>query len=281
MAAAIFAAVVCLGVSSHAEGPVIDMLPGVVKPTSSADLSPSVEGVLQILHVKEGQWVEAGELLALVDSNLAKARLDQARFEADRTAAVELADARVDLAKKYLARIEQAHDKQAASDLELDEARGRVRESLAASAEAHEQLEAARKQLATAQARYASHEIRTPIAGEVIRIDARRGELIQRTRPVAQVINLAELQADLFVPTRLLSQLTVGQTYTLSAEAPVSQDLRAQLIYREPMIDAATNTFRCRFVIDNQSQSLPTGFTVRLRQPASPELDAEPIARAR
>ena len=36
-----------------------------------------------------------------------------------------------------------------------------------------------------------------------------------------------------------------------------------------PVIDAATDTFRCVFEVDNRDLSLPSGFAVRLREPAN------------
>ena len=276
------AALACLvAAPCHAAAPVIDMLPGIVKPARSAERSPSADGVLEALHYEEGQTAAAGATTAVVDRALAEASLRQAECEAQRSAAVRLASTRVDVAQKYLARIEQAFAKQAASELELDEARGRVDEAKASLAEAHEQLDAASKQLETARAQHAAHEVRSPFEGELVRVKARLGEMVQRAAPVAMVVDLQELHADLYVPTALIGQLTVGQRYTLSAEAPVTRDLQAKLIYREPLIDAATDTFRCRFTIDNSRRHLPAGFAVRLRYPSDTAIGSEPIAGVR
>lgn len=277
-----FAIVVCLCVETAAStGEVVDMLPGIVKPTESAELSPAVDGVLEAILVEEGQTVAADAVLAVVDRDLAEASLRQAEFEAQRTASVQLAKTRVGVAEKYLARIEQAHRKQAASGLELDEALGRVDEARASLTEAHEQLAAARNQLESARAQHAAHEVRSPIAGEVVRIQARRGEMVVRSEPVITVVDLAELQVDLYVPTGLLNQLRVGEPYTLAAEGPVARDIEATLIYVEPLVDAATDTFRCRFAIDNEYSGLPAGFAVRLREPEAKATSSEPVALVR
>jgi len=52
----------------------------------------------------------------------------------------------------------------------------------------------------------------------------------------------------------------------LAAGEPGNRDVRAKLKFADPVIDPASQTFRCVFAIDNAAPSLPAGFVVQWRE---------------
>jgi hypothetical protein len=82
-----------------------------------------------------------------------------------------------------------------------------------------------------------------------------------------QIVNLRQLKVELHIPSQFFGRLVRGESYPLDAGTPVNRPIRGTLQARENMIDAATNTFRCIFLIDNDDESLPAGFVVRLSLP--------------
>lgn len=246
---------------------VIQMLPGVVEAWQTVDLALSTTGAIAEITVREMQPVEKGQLLALLDDRLARASLEVAEAVANRSALLLRAESTVALAEKYLERVRDAHSKNAASGLELDEAKGRVEEARAGLAQAHEQKREADAQVALAQVRLSSHELRAPFAGIVMRIAGKPGGTANPKEPIMRLTNASQLRVSLCLPVNYFGRLKVAQTYTLAADAPAPSRVEAICLAHEPVIDAATDTFRCVFEIENSDLSLPAGFAVRLCEP--------------
>ena len=210
-------------VSGHIDGDdsrAIDMLPGVVEAWQTVDLTTPVAGVIREVTVREMQQVERDDVLAVLDDRLARASLAAAEAVAERAASLQRAQSGVSLAEKYLARVRDAYERQAASGLELDEAQGRLEEARAGLAQALEQKREADAQVALERVRLAGHELRAPFAGTVMRITGRPGAATNPNQSLLRLTNLGQLRVALYVPVEYFGQLAVGREYTLAAEAP-------------------------------------------------------------
>ncbi|MFO1065107.1 MAG: biotin/lipoyl-binding protein [Pirellulales bacterium] len=166
------------GTTPPASESFVDMLPAVAKPLQMAELSTPTDGVLWKLSIREGDEVEADTLLALIDNRQTLAAYKVAEAGADRKAGLSVAAAKLSLAEQYLKRIENAHSQNAASGLEMDEAKSRVQEARAALEEGHELHREALARLEMEQTRLSSHELRAPFAGTVTRIKKNVGETL-------------------------------------------------------------------------------------------------------
>ncbi len=197
-----------------------DMLPGVAQPLQFAELAPPVDGVVASIGIEEGQLVTANQLLLTIDNRIAKASYAVAKVTAEKTASLEAARAKVVLAEQYLQRIEQAYQKQAASGLELDEAKSRLREAKAALAEGLEVQHEAEVRLDLERQRLEAHELHAPFAGVVTRINKQPGEAATRDQHLITLANLSRLRVELFIPLTELAHLHVGDAIALQADAP-------------------------------------------------------------
>ena len=254
--------------------PVVAMLPGMVEPEQLVNMSVPLDGVLGELAVREGDFVIKGQLLAKMDTRVAEEAVRVAEASANQQASIEAAETEHRAAQSYLNRVRYASELQAASELEIDQAHDRVEVTKAGVAQAKNQQQVALTQLALEQARLRAHSILAPFTGRVIRIDAKAGQTMTRSEPLLTLVNMQTLRADLHVPIRWFRKLKVGETFELMAYEPVDAKIPARLLSCEPLIDAATKTFRCVFVIDNSSEDLPAGFSVRL---VDPNVRTEPL----
>lgn len=249
-----------------------EMLPGIVEARQSVDLSFPTTGTVAEIDVEETQFVEEGQVLARLDDRLARASLAAAEAIASRGAMLIRAKSAVSLAEKYLSRVRDAYQKNAASGLELDEAEGRVEEARATLEQAYERDREAEAQVALEEVRLSGHELRAPFAGTVTRITGKPGGAANPNEPILRLTNARQLRVVLQVPVAYFGLLNVGEEYTLEAESPAPPRVVAQLLAQEQAIDAATDTFRCVFGIENGDLSLPVGFAVRLCDPTSDAL---------
>jgi len=246
---------------------VLDMLPGIVVAGRSIDLTPPHAGLISNVSVAEMQSVQAGDLLVRLDDRLASASLAAALAVSQRTASLRRASLNVKLASKYAQRIREMFDRHAASGHELDEAEGRLEESKLAMSQAEEDQREAQTRVDIERERLRSHQLRAPFAGTVMRVSAETGAVATPNDPLLRLVDLRKLRVALYVPVALYGQLRVGATYELAANSPAPSRIPAVLVAQEPVVDAATNTFRCIFEIENSDLGLPSGFAVRLCRP--------------
>ena len=247
--------------------PVLEMLPGVVEPVQKITVSAPLGAELMTLSVGEGASVRRGQLLAIMDNRVAEAAVQVATQEAENDAEIRLASNQCEAAEQHLRRTIRAHQRNAASDRELDESKSNVKQSEIVLQRAHERQAMAYAQLKLERSRLALHEMRAPFDGQVLRVVGRPGQFLDRADSVLTLANFKSLRVELHVPVTWYGRISANHQYWLDAPAPVGKTIPAKLVSFEPQIDAATQTFRCLFSIDNEDQSLPAGFTVRLVEP--------------
>lgn len=244
--------------------PAATPLPGVAAPKDRSVVAPAMEGVLLELRVIEGQVVKKGETLAVVDNRIALAAVRVAEAAASRDAELKRAAAELRAAERQLERVTQAHERKAAAEVELDQAMVERDKALALLSEAQEKQREAQAQLELERSRLDAHNVCAAFDGTVVRIDGRQGQAVLRTTPLLVLVNADVLRVDLHLPAAWYDRLRVGSDYELDAGPPVARRIVGRLAYREPTVDAPTNTFRCTLEIDNREWQFPAGFAVEL-----------------
>jgi macrolide-specific efflux system membrane fusion protein len=247
-----------------ADFPLVPSLPGIANPRRRVTLTAPVEGPLFAIQCQEGQRVERGAVLAVIDNRVAAAATKLAASEAAQTGGIARAQAELDAANKLLARMTRAGERHAASELEVERAQNAVEQAEAMVDQAREQRDAAQVALALEQAKLDAYNIRAPFDGQVVRIRSEVGETLTLVKPVLELVDNSRLRVELYLPMDCYARLETGATYQLLASAPVNAALDATLVLKDHDIDPGTQTFRCVFEIDNADESLPSGFTVRL-----------------
>ena len=243
-------------------------IPGIMRPIRQVTMASPMEGMLMVVHVREGQRVSAGDVLATIDDRVSQAAVNVAQAVADRTADLRNACEELKFSESLLERLLALKSANGGSDFELLEARTRVEQAQAAVASEEEGQRQAKRQLELEQARLEAHNIRAPFNGQVVRIFAYEGTTLTRDDQLLTIIRLDQLEAELHIPLDLHSQLEVGRSYGLIAGPPLNGRLQARLVFMAPLVDSATQTFRCVFTLDNLDQKLPAGFTVQLDMPS-------------
>jgi RND family efflux transporter MFP subunit len=238
-------------------------MPGIVKPSMQVSLHPNIPGVLRELSVKEGQAVKAGETLAIFDDRLALANLTAAEVAAAQTGQVELARAELDAALKMLKRFESVSDPRAVAAQEVEAARADVEKAQANLETAEGNIRLAAEKLAIERERCNLLTMTAPFDGIVHRLKANPGERLLEDQIVMEIVNVTMLKVEIHLPSKLLSELVVGEAYSLQTEFRNLGKLDANLVSISPVVDPSTDTIRCIFEIDNSETRLPAGFIVQ------------------
>lgn len=164
--------------------------PGDGKPAAGAYLSAPVGGILAEIRCAEGRPVASGAVLFRLDTRLAEVAV------AKTGKALEFAEQTFERQKKLLA------------------ADGTSQKTYQ---EAELQLTTARNDLVTAQTELSLLEIKAPLAGTVVRINARLGQSVEPNTVLAEVIALDRLVVTAQVPSREAGLLKPGQSVDFGA----------------------------------------------------------------
>ncbi len=195
--------------SEVARPKMVNHLPAIAQPANKADLTCLADGPLYELFVKEGQEVMTGDSLALIDNRVALASVSSAQASADRRAMLTSARAKVSLAEQYLQRISNAAAKNAASGLELDEAKSRLDEAKAQVPKGWK-CKRGRSKAVCRSGSMRIPTLRAPFTGTITKIHKRLGESIGRDQTLITIVDVRTLRAELFIPVELMTPIRVG-----------------------------------------------------------------------
>ena len=93
------------------------------------------------------------------------------------------------------------------------------------------------------------------------------GELVNRagSGDVVRIAQVPPLKIDVIAPLSLFGQIKVGQAALVSPEDPIGGVHEATVKVVDPLIDAASGTFRIRLELPNEDMSIPSGIRCRVQ----------------
>lgn len=198
-------------------------------------VSAEATGRLLAFPVREGERLEAGAEVGLVDTTQtvlqlreAEARLAAARSGTGQAEAeIGALRAQLETAERDLGRTERLHAVDAATDRQLDEARARaavlrdrVRAAGAGREGRGEEARAIEATIARLEDQLDRSRIRNPVAGTVLARFAERGEFVQPGRPLYEIARLDTLTFTAYVDGGQLGSIRLGQDATVTIDGP-------------------------------------------------------------
>ncbi|WP_245559613.1 efflux RND transporter periplasmic adaptor subunit [Luteimonas mephitis] len=249
-----------------------DTFNGRVTAVESVELRPRVSGYVQRVAFKEGQEVEKGDLLFVIDPRPYRAALDQASAQLQRARAE--------------AKLAQAQDRRAQT---LIEAKAISREEFetrkAATAQGDAGVRAAEAAVAAASLDLQFTQVRAPISGRIGRAMVTEGNLAQAdatllTTLVSQDPMYVYFESDEQTYLRYADLARKGER-TRSSN-PVRVGLADEpgfphegtVDFVDNQVDPATGTIRARAVLPNPDRVLTPGLFARVQVQGSGEFEA-------
>ena len=237
---------------------------GYVAPVHSVSVLPFISGFIESVHVCNGQFVQEGQLLAILDQGTYKANLQTAR------AAVMQAVANYENADSYYKRIQSAGEN-AVAQADRDKAQAEFLSAKAAFAQAQAQL-------AAAEVNYNYTIIRAPISGIIGTVGPTKGDYvspagqplmtIMQVTPVKVVFSLTDKDYIKNVSANGLSDLLKGNKIRLQLPNGAFYPVEGVYRYAENALDKGTNSVAVYVDFDNPDNILiPNAYvTVYLEQ---------------
>ena len=264
---------VCVAAQAQME---IRQMPGLAMADKTADIAAVVNQRLVTVHVAEGERVKKGQLLGTLEYAVSKAEYQAAKAMADDRSAINVALIDADEAQSRLERFRSALETGASNEMELREAEGNYKRAMALVDRERSLLVRAAKTAETAAAQVDAYIIRAPFSGIITEQHVSVGNMVEVGRPIFSIVAADALKVELNLPLQLFGKLKDGEVYEMTGGVPVSKDIKAKLKFVSPVIDSASQSFRCVFTIDNEEAKLPAGFPIQLSDDQVKELMPPP-----
>lgn len=175
----------------------------VLPPDKNAEVSVLVGGLVRSVHVREGDHVAKGQVLATLE-NLEFLQLQQEYMETT----AELRAVSADLKRKEELHAEQISATQVLERVQADQAKLRAQQSGLA---ARLRLFGINPEQLTADALSPSFAVRSPIAGNLQHIGVTTGRFAEPNRPLFTVVDNSALHIDLSIFEQDVARVKVGQ----------------------------------------------------------------------
>lgn len=202
---------------------------GLVEARRLSELSFELSGTLDSILVDEGETVEAGQPLALLDSSRLESRIRAAE------AAISEAEANAKLAQTTYERISRLVERDASSLQELEEA-------LQAKESAEAAIERLRSEADALRVDLGKSTLYAPYEGGIAERYFDEGAGIGPAQPVLQIIETAHLEAHVGISPTTARRLRVGDTVAIRKPENDAEDQPAVIERIAPNRDNRTRT---------------------------------------
>lgn len=248
----------------------------VLRPLQAAEVPAQQTGVLRQIAVKEGQQVELGQPLAMLDDRQAKLAVARAEFElsqADAKAKNEIsiryANKALEVAKAELKRSTESIEQfpKSISQSQLDVERLTIEKLTLEREQAEHDLSLERfgvrlkqTEVDAAKLNLEQHQLTAPFAGRVVLVRGRVGEWVEVGDQVLRLVAVDKLRAEGFLPAEQASAELVGKQVSLLVSTG-QQAIRLPGVIRfvSPEMEPVTRQVRIWAEVDNSQGTLRPG----------------------
>ena len=224
----------------RAEAPPDRGFVGVIAAAESADVVPRFAGVLSAVHVRPGDRVSAGQVVAELDPRPLEEEMRAAEAAAQRAQA-EVRKAHVDVedARRRLTLQKGAVASGLSPASALEEARLAVERARAAEQSAAQDAKMARSRANTARDHLAETRLAAPFDGTVALRFRDAGATIEARTPIVKIVKQGELRLRFAVPPQRARDLPPGTAVTATVET-IATPIAATVRRVSPALDPAS-----------------------------------------
>lgn len=238
-----------------------------VKPRRVIQLGSPVFGVLESVSVERADTVKKGQELARLNTTVEEAQVAIDQFRATNTTQIEAAQADLGWNERELARRRQLAGNMFSKANDIDEYVTRVTQDQIAIRKAEADLRMAKLELARSVAQLKLKILTSPVDGVISDVKLSPGEFIYEQTPILTIAEVDPLSIDLVVPAEKYGLVRRGAVAEVHLKAPVDAVFPARVETIDPLVDAASDTFRIRINLPNPGNKIPAGIRCSVKLP--------------
>jgi RND family efflux transporter MFP subunit len=240
---------------------------GTVRAAQTSQVASQMMGNIVEIRAHEGDRVQRGQVLAIIDDAQPRSAVDQAT--AALTAAekeLSAADSDLALAEATLKRYQQLYEKKSVSPQEFDEIKARYQSAEARRDMARAGQAQANAGLAQARTSLGYTRIRAPFAGMVTEKKVDPGMLASPGMPIFTIEDTRSYRLEVTVDESDIRLVHVGQAAPVTIDALGNVQLSGKVVQIVPAADPASRSFLVKVELPADAR-LRSGFFGRARFP--------------
>ncbi len=252
---------------------------GTLHARETSILSAQVVGRVQQVLVREGDYVSAGQTLAILDDATLRATAEQADAAVAAAQNQQMAaKTNADLASSTLARYKMLQEQKSVSPQEMDEVTRRAEASNAQVAALNAQANAAKAQASGAHTMLQYTRIRAPFAGVITARMVDPGALAAPGVPLLQIDSDGPLQLQATIDESALAAVHIGMSVPVSVDGASIAGETGKMEEIVPAADPSSHTFLIKIGLTTSKQlragmygtaEIPTGTHQAILVPGS------------
>ena len=243
---------------------------GTLKPSRLVEVGAQVSGQLQRLHVKIGDTVSKGDLIAEIDATIQRSIVEASRAALGATEA-QLAVQRsaLSLAEAEAARQERLRAEKATTEVEYERARDALARAEGAMVQLESQIASQRARLRSDEASLGYSQIYAPADGTVLQVLAAEGQTLTATYVTPVILHLADLSTltvEAKVAEANIGKLAPGIGVHFTTLGGQGRRWHGTLDQVLPRAEVANNvvTYTALFDVDNADGALRADMTAQV-----------------
>ncbi|MGI2096835.1 efflux RND transporter periplasmic adaptor subunit [Shewanella glacialipiscicola] len=202
-----------------------------------ANVVSRISGLIESLAVEEGDRVQKGQVLAVIDAKRQQYDLDRSEAE------VKIIEQELNRLKKMSNREFISADSMAKLEYNL-------------------QAAMAKKDLAKLQV--TESQVVSPISGVVAKRYVKAGNMAKEYGDLFYIVNQDELHGILHLPEQQLVSLRLGQEAQVFSNQQSKLAIHAKVLRISPIVDPQSGTFKVTLAVPNQDARLKAGMFTRV-----------------
>jgi membrane fusion protein (multidrug efflux system) len=236
-----------------------------IEPNSVVKLASPIQGTLDKVTVFRGDQVKKGQIVARLESDVEEALVEAAELKANSAVIIHAKEAEYRNADAKLQRAKELLAKQIASQAQFDEVRANAEVAKLAIDQAKFDKATAEIEARRMRAMVERRIIRSPVDGFVTKVDLHAGEYADPAVPIMIIAENKPLLVQVYLPMEAYPHVAIGARAEVRPQEPIGGNYTAELIIKDPQIDAASSLFQVTFRLPNPDGLLPGGIRCSVR----------------
>ncbi len=236
----------------------------VLEPWEVVELGSPVTGVIDALHVERSEFVEAGQVVAELESGVEEAAMQLARARGEMQGEVRAREASHSLGQRRKQRVEQLFERETLSLDLRDQAETEAEIARLEVLAARENKRLAALEAEQARQVLARRTIRSPISGFVVDRLKAPGEVVDE-ETILTIAQVDPLRVEVILPSAMYGEIQPGMRAAVEPEFPGDTVHVAEVKLVDRVIDAASGTFGVRLELPNADHAIPGGLHCQVR----------------
>lgn len=233
-----------------------------VEPVQTVEIRSPVVGLLEKVHVRRGDRVRKGQVIATLESNTERAAVELARFKSQMTGQVANAENKIEFSKRKFQRRRDMYTDKLMSGQDKDDAEGELKLAESELHLAKENKQLARIELQQQSSLLNLRTIRSPFDGIVVDQMLYPGEVVEPSadkKPILKLAQIHPLRVHVILPIAQFNKVRSGMTAEIISEPPINGRYTGRVTVVDRLIDAASGTFGLFIELPNPKHDIPAG----------------------